>query len=262
MIELFRREGRPLVIGHRGAAAIEPENTLRAFRRAVELGVDVIELDVLALRPGPLVVAHSDRLEEVTHGRVRGRFDGRGLEELRELAPNLPTFAEALEWFAAEAPETGIQVDLKLRDRQDEVARLLERHGLAGRAVVSSVDPAALRAVSRVSSRIRLGLTYPEDRLSVSRRRYMWPVVRAGLASLRASVPPRLPRMLRQAGAGALMLQHRLVSRAAVERAHSLAVPVLAWTVDDPADVERVIAAGVDGVITNDPGRLLATLAP
>jgi glycerophosphoryl diester phosphodiesterase len=57
------------------------------------------------------------------------------------------------------------------------------------------------------------------------------------------------------------MLQHRLVSRAAVDRAHSLDVPVLAWTVDEPADVARVIEAGVDGVITNDPGMLLATLA-
>jgi glycerophosphoryl diester phosphodiesterase len=261
MIELFRRDGRPLVIGHRGAAAVEPENTLRGFRRAVELGVDLVEFDVLALRDGPLVVAHSDRLEEVTHGRAHGRVDGRGLEELRELAPQLATFAETLEWFAAEAPHTGIQVDLKLRGREHEVASLLEGHGLAARTVVSSVAPAALLAVARASPRVRIGLTYPEDRLSVSRRRYMWPVVRAGLASLRASVPPRLPRMLSRAGAGALMLQHRLVSRAAVDRAHSLDVPVLAWTVDEPADVARVIEAGVDGVITNDPGMLLATLA-
>jgi glycerophosphoryl diester phosphodiesterase len=58
------------------------------------------------------------------------------------------------------------------------------------------------------------------------------------------------------------MLQHRLVSSAAVERAHGVGVPVLAWTVDDVADVERVTAAGVDGVITNDPRILLATLAP
>jgi glycerophosphoryl diester phosphodiesterase len=58
------------------------------------------------------------------------------------------------------------------------------------------------------------------------------------------------------------MLQHRLVTPAAVERAHAVGVAVLAWTVDDPADVARVTSAGVDGVITNDPRILLATLAP
>jgi glycerophosphoryl diester phosphodiesterase len=262
MIDLFRRDGRPLVVGHRGAAAIEAENTLAAFRVAAKLGVDVIEFDVLALERGPLVVAHSDDLAEATHGAAQGRFGGHTLEELRRLAPQLPTLDEALTWFAEEAPQVGIHVDLKLRVRLDEVAALLEGHGVAGRAVVSSVHPDALHAVARASSRVRVGLTYPEDRLGVSRRRYMWPVVRAGLACLRASVPPRLPAMLRRAGAGALMLQHRLVSSAAVARAHAVGVPVLAWTVDELADVERVTAAGVDGVITNDPRVLLATLAP
>jgi glycerophosphoryl diester phosphodiesterase len=86
--------------------------------------------------------------------------------------------------------------------------------------------------------------------------------VHLGLASLRASVPPRLPGKLRRAGATALMLQHKLVTRAAVSRAHALGVAVLAWTVDERADVERVSEAGVDGVITNDPRMLLAKLAP
>ena len=68
--------------------------------------------------------------------------------------------------------------------------------------------------------------------------------------------------MVRNSGAQALMLQHRLVSRAVIRAAHELGVPVLAWTVDDAPDISRVLAAGVDGVITNDPGRLLATLPP
>ncbi len=262
MIDLFRRHERPLVVGHRGAAAIAPENTLDAFRAAAALGVDVVEFDVLALERGPLVVAHSDRLEEVTHGAAQGRVGDRTFWELREIAPALPTLDEALAWFVAEAPRIGIQVDLKGRDRVDEVATLLVRHGVAERAVVSSVHPEVLWAVARVSSRIRLGLTYPEDRLGVSRQRFMRPLVRASLAILRASVPRRLPGMLRRADAGALMLQHRLVTPAAVEQVHALGVPVLAWTVDDPADAERVSEAGADAVITNDPRMLLATLAP
>ena len=68
VIELERRDGRVLRIGHRGAALVEPENTLRSFRAAVELGVDLVEFDVLDLPRGPLVIAHSDHLDEVSHG--------------------------------------------------------------------------------------------------------------------------------------------------------------------------------------------------
>ena len=207
------------------------------------------------------MVAHSDRLEEISHGVARGRVGERTLAELREIAPELLTLDEALAWFADEAPSVGIQVDLKVRTRLDEVATSLEGHGVAERAVVSSVHPDALLAVARVSSRVRLGLTYPDDRLSLSRRRLLLPVVRAGLTGLSVSLPPRLPGMLRCAGAGALMLQHRLVTSAAVERAHSVGVPVLTWTVDDPEEVERMDAAGVDGLITNDPRIVMATLA-
>ena len=262
MIDLFRRDGRPLVVGHRGAAALAPENTIAAFQAAVELGVDLVELDVLALERGPLVVAHSHRLEEITHGAAYGLVGDRTLADLRELAPELPTFEETLAWFAGEAPNVGIHVDLKLRTRLDELAGMVESHGLAERVVVSSVHTDDLHAVARASSRIRLGLTYPEDRMTLSRHHSLRPVVRAALEGLRVSLPLRLPGMLRRAGAGAVMRQHRLVTSDAVAKAHAFGVPVLAWTVDEHADAERVIAAGVDAVITNDPRILLATLAP
>ena len=105
-----------------------------------------------------------------------------------------------------------------------------------------------------------VGITYPEDKLSISRKPYLWPIVSLGLTSMRASVPYRVPRLARRAGAGAVMLQHRLVTRSSVERAHAVGLPVLAWTVDEPADLERVEEAGVDGVITNDPRIFVATL--
>jgi glycerophosphoryl diester phosphodiesterase len=261
LIELGRRSGRPLVIGHRGAAAAAPENTLRSFRRAVELGVDLVEFDVIALLHGPLVVAHSDRLEEVTHGALTGRIGALGLEQLKQAAPELPTLDDALAFFSAEATSVGLHVDLKLTTRLDEVAASLARHRLVGRTVVSSFEAPSLRAIAREAPQLRIGFTYPEDRLGVSRRPWLHPAVRAGLGALRASVPYRLERMLTRAGASAVMLQHRLVTRAAVRRAEALGASVIAWTVDDQRDLERVLAAEVDGIVTNDPAWLLATLA-
>jgi glycerophosphoryl diester phosphodiesterase len=260
MIELSRRERGPLRIGHRGAAALAPENTLRAFRAAVEVGVDLIEFDVLDLPRGPLVLAHSDHLDEVTHGAASGRVRELSLAALHAVAPELPTFDEALAFFVDEAPGIGLHIDLKLRTRLDELAAAIVRHGLEARTVVSGVHIASLQAVGRAAPRVRVGVTYPEDRLSISRKPYLWPIVSLGLATMRASVPLRLPRLARRAGAGAVMLQHRLVTESSVSTAHAAGLPVLAWTVDEPADLERVVAAGVDGVITNDPRIFVATL--
>jgi glycerophosphoryl diester phosphodiesterase len=125
---------------------------------------------------------------------------------------------------------------------------------------VSSVHVPSLKALAGAAPCVTVGITYPEDKLSISRKPYLWPVVSLGLASMRASVPVRLPRLARRAGASAVMLQHRLVTAASVRRAHAVGLPVLAWTVDDPADLRRVEEAGVDGVITNDPRIFVATL--
>jgi glycerophosphoryl diester phosphodiesterase len=254
MIELHRSAGAPVLrIGHRGAAHLAPENTLRSLRAAAEHGVDLIEFDVLDLPRGPLVLAHSDRLDEVSHGVATGSVRARTLEELREVAPELPALEEALAFFADEAPDVGLHVDLKLTTRLDELAVALRRFGLERRTVVSSFHTPSLHAVARHAPSVRIGFTYPEDRLGVARRRALRPVVRLGLSSLRTAVPALVPRMIRRARAEALMLQYALVTRRAVEAAHARGVAVLAWTVDDPADLERVLAAGVDGVITNDP---------
>jgi glycerophosphoryl diester phosphodiesterase len=260
MIELRRREGAVLRIGHRGAAALAPENTLRSFRAALAVGVDLIEFDVLDLVRGPLVLAHSDHLDEVSHGAASGRVRRLSLAALRDVAPELPTLDEALAFFADEAPHVGLHVDLKLRVRLDELAASVRRFGLESRTVVSGVHVPSLRAVARAAPRVKVGITYPEDRLSISRKPYLWPVVSLGLTSMRASVPFRVPRLARRAGASAVMLQHRLVTESSVGRAHAAGLPVLAWTVDEPDELARVVACGVDGVITNDPRIFVATL--
>src|SRR5262245_63330112 len=91
----LRAGAGPLRVGHKGAAALEPENTLRSLARAVELGCDLVEFDVLALLDGTLVLAHSDDLYEVSHGAARGPVRPLALEQLRAVAPEPPTLDEA-----------------------------------------------------------------------------------------------------------------------------------------------------------------------
>jgi glycerophosphoryl diester phosphodiesterase len=255
VIDLRRRDGAPVLkIGHRGAASLAPENTLRAFRAAVSLGVDLVEFDVLDLPRGPLVVAHSDRLDEVSHGAASGSVRALTLEELREVAPELPTLDDALAYFADEAPAVGLHVDLKLTTRLDEVADAIDRHALSGRTVVSSFHVPSLKAIAAHAPALLRGFTYPEDRYGVSKRPALKPAIRIGTLALRRALVARIPAMIERAGAAALMLHHAVVSAAAVERAHAAGAAVWTWTVDDPDELARLDAAGVDAVISNDPG--------
>jgi glycerophosphoryl diester phosphodiesterase len=240
-----------LRVGHRGAAALAPENTLRSFEAALACGVDAIEFDVLDLVGGPLVVAHSNDLAEVSHGAAAGSVRECSLEELREVAPELPTLDEALAFLAGR--DVGLHVDLKLTTRLGEVADALARNGLSERAVVSSFHLASLAAFADHAPRVPIGFTYPEDRYGVSRRRALRPAIRLGTLALRRAVVARIPAMIERAGAAALMLHHAVVSAAAVERAHAAGAAVWAWTVDDRAELARLEAAGVDAVISNDP---------
>jgi glycerophosphoryl diester phosphodiesterase len=267
-MRLLRGDGPPLRVGHRGAALLAPENTLRSFEAALAAGAEAIEFDVLDLLDGPLVLAHSNDLLEVSHGAAAGTVRDRTLGQLREVVPELPTLDDALA-FLAERPQVVVHVDLKLTTRLDEVARALARHRLEERTVVSSFHLPSLVATAQLAPRVGIGFTYPEDRHGVARHRVFHPAIRAGTRGLRRVLPRRVRAMAARAGAHALMLHHAVVSAAAVERAHDAGVAVWAWTVDTPGDLRRMLVAGVDAVITNDPrifvtdpSRPLATLRP
>jgi glycerophosphoryl diester phosphodiesterase len=229
-VKLFREDGPFLRVGHRGAAALAPENTLRSFEAALACGVDAIEFDVLDRGDGPLVLGHS----------------------VAELGPEPATLDEALEFLARH--EVAAHVDLKLTTRLDEVADAIDRHALSGRTVVSSFHVPSLKAIAAHAPALLRGFTYPEDRYGVSKRPALKPAIRIGTLALRRALVARIPAMIERAGAAALMLHHAVVSAAAVERAHAAGAAVWTWTVDDPDELARLDAAGVDAVISNDPG--------
>jgi glycerophosphoryl diester phosphodiesterase len=233
----LRRDGRPLAIGHKGAAALAHENTLASFRAAVDAGVDVIEFDVLELRGG-LLLGHSER----------------------ELPAEPVAFDAALEWLRGES--CGLHVDVKGGGLEARIVEALERHGLAERAYVSTVSAESLRRFAALAPELPRALSYPDDRLGLSRWQLGAPFVAAGLAALRLALPLRIGGLLERAHATVASLNHSLLSRPTVERCHALGVPVVAWTVDDPGRIEEVAALGVDAIVTNDPRVLLATLSP
>lgn len=261
MIEIGRRrDGRPLRIGHRGAAALVHENTLRSFRKAVEIGVDLVEFDVFELQGGELIVAHSNDLHEVSHGAHEGTVRDRSLVGLKELCPELPTLDEALAFFADEARDIGAHLDLKVHGREQDVVEALRRFGLQGRTLVSTFHFRSVRAVARLDSEIRVGITFPRSILGITESGRGTSIARGGLGALRRAMPLLAARVVSLSHGRALVLHHSVVGEAAVQRSHEKGVPVIAWTVDDPLDLARVDAAGVDAVVTNDPTIFASTL--
>jgi glycerophosphoryl diester phosphodiesterase len=262
MISLARRGRRPLCIGHRGAPALAPENTLSSFRAAVAHGVDLVEFDVLELHSGELVVAHSDDFAEVSHGAAVGTVRDRSLPALRELAPDLPTLGDALAFFADDATSVGLHVDLKSPAAVDALVAAVQRFGLAERTLVSSFHRGALRRIAALEPQLRAGVSFPEDRLRISHRRGSAPFIRAGLLVTRPVSPLLASALLGSSRASTLVLHHALVSSRTVRFAHARGVPVVAWTVDEERDLVRVDEAGVDAVVVNNPGLFVSTLEP
>ncbi len=224
--------GRPLVIGHRGAAAVAPENTLAALEAAVAAHVDLVEFDI---SPG-LRLGHS----------------------LDELPANAISLDDALEFLASQG--VGVHLDVKLPGYEVEVLEAIRRHGVAERAVISTAFAVSSRRFARLAPEVPRAIGYPRDRLGVSNLRWPGPLQRAGATALRQAMPVRVPVLLHWARSNTLSLHHTLCSRAAVATAHRLGAPVLAWTVNDERGVRRVAAAGVDGIVSDDPEMTLATL--
>jgi glycerophosphoryl diester phosphodiesterase len=253
LIQLRRPEGRFARVGHRGASALAPENTLQALELAVELGCDMLEFDVLDLADGTLVLAHSNDLREVSHGVARGRVRSRDLEGLRHVAPDLPTLDEALAFCADRLPGIGLQLDLKRLGTEAATVEAVRRHGVLDRSWISTFEARSLRRLAELEPELPRSYTLPRDRFGISKRGPLAPVVRAALGSIGASLPRRLPVLLARARAGAATLHYSIASKAAIDSAHEVDAAVYVWTVDDPRLAERLVRDGADGIITNDP---------
>ncbi|HZQ15343.1 MAG TPA: glycerophosphodiester phosphodiesterase [Gaiellaceae bacterium] len=230
-LELRRPAGRPLVIGHRGARLLAPENTFASFEAAVAAGVDLVELDVA---PG-LLVAHD------------------------EADAGAPSLDDVLAYLAAAG--VGAHVDLKQPGYEPEAVAAIRSHGLGERALVSTAFAASARTVRRIAPDLPVAIGYPRDRYGVSRLGWPAPLSRAGAAALRQAVPARVPLLLRASRATVLALHHTLCSPRAVAAAHRLGAPVLGWTANDEETVRRLVAAGVDGLVSDDPRVVRSTLA-
>lgn len=242
-----RSDKFPSVIAHRGARGHAPENTHAAFELAYEMGANGIELDVQACASGEIVVIHDETIDRTSNGH--GMVADLTLAELRTFdfgcffgeayaGQCIPTLEEVIDRLPA---RVSINIEIKNRGtktRGEEigVAELIRRADIYDRVIVSSFNPFVLRRMRRLDPRIPIAYLYEAK-----------PPLFLRPLPVRTLLKPQ-----------ALHPNHAVVTRKMVSAAHRRGYAVNVWTVNAVADMERLVACGVDSIITDFPDRLIA----
>jgi glycerophosphoryl diester phosphodiesterase len=164
---------------------------------------------------------------------------------------------EMLAFLAERAPEIGVLTDLKFAGKERALVEALRAHGFVERALACTSQVGTLQNLNRLEPKLARSRTYPRGRVYLGGHRTFIHVSGPVRWALRAALPYRARGLVEEAGASAMTLNYRVVTRATVERCHELGVAVFAWTANDPEIARRLDEVGVDGVITDDP-RILA----
>ncbi len=241
---------RPSIIAHRGSSAYAPENTLAAFKLAIEQGAHGIELDAKLTSDGQVVVIHDQTVDRTTNGT--GQVDRMTLAELQSLdagthfdasfkGERLPSLAQV---FASLGKHTFIMVELKNnstpRDALPEhVAALVQEFALETSVLLSSFNPIALCRVSRLLPEVPLGL------LTFGGKKGAWN---------RSWIGGLIPHQV-------LHPAWRDANRSLINKNHQRGYQVIPYVVNDKAVMQDLFSAGVDGIITDNPPLAIRTLA-
>lgn len=231
-----RTERRTLRIGHKGADAVVPGNTLASLRKAVELGADVVEFDAFPDADGTLRLAH-DAGDLLRH-------------------PDAPTVAEALTFMQRpELAHVGVNLDSKSVGDEQQIVDVLREHAMTDRTLVSTMEGPTLRELRRLDPALRLGRSVPRITRDWYSNRLTRPGLIAWVLAARRVLPPLLIRELRTGRIDAVMAHWGLLTPRFARQitAHG---ELYVWTVDDAERASAIAAMGVTGITSNDP-RLL-----
>lgn len=222
-----------LKIGHRGASAYAPENTLTAFRKALTLGADGMELDVHLCKSGEPVVIHDETVDRTTSGK--GLVAELTLSQLRSLGIGRDEHIPTLEQVLQLGKSLYYFIELKEAAAALPVAELVTKYIKQGwdskRLTVISFNHEALYLIAKNFPALSIGASFeqlPEDF-----------VARAKALNARAVIP-----------------HYQALTPEHIKQAHAAHVQVITWTVNEPEDIARLKAMRVDGLISDYPDRL------
>ncbi len=253
-IDEFMRLGeRTRVIAHRGFSGKAPENTLVAVRRAIELGADMVEIDVSLTRDGHVVVLHDETLDRTTDGE--GLLSAATLEEVRKLdagswfssefaGEKVPTLAEVLDLVRGRIL---LNIEIKGEAVSDEteggiadkVLRLVGDRDMKDEIVISSFEPEALRQARELDPHVKTASLYNRE-------------LHSGMGPV---------EVMDAVGSNGFNLSSKGITAEIVGLCHDAGRPVAVYTVNEKAEMKRQIALGVNALFTDRPDRMLEVLA-
>jgi len=215
-----------LKVGHRGARAYEPENTLRSFSKAIELGVDAMELDVRKTLDDHLVVIHDADVKRTTNGE--GLVSELTLKEIKvfstEKDEKIPTLDEALDFLDNKVK---VFVELKEAGSEEQVLALVHKKKLTENVIIVSFLEDALRKVRELDAKVETGLIYAKHK-----------------NPLKAAL---------ELQAQWLLAFYRFTHTANVQKAHENGLKVVVWTVNTPEEAAEMLKKGVDAIASDKP---------
>lgn len=236
------------IITHRGANKYAPQNTLHAFKRAVEIGTDGFETDVHITKDGEVVLCHNYTIDETSTGK--GNISDKILAELKSYdfgsyfskkfqGTEIPTLDEFLS-FVETTDISVLNIEIKSPKENEtgivkKTIEAVKEHGLFDRLLISSFDPKLLVEAKEIDKKCKTGFLYAPNHF-ITYTMFWRPVAFA-----------------KSIGADALHPQFLYVDKNYVKKAHDAGIMVNPWTVDDPIFIDKLLRAGVDGIITDLP---------
>ena len=219
-----------LRIGHRGAKAYAPENTLTSFKKAIEIGVDAIELDVRKTKDKKLVVIHDADIKRTTNGK--GLVADFTLKEIKsfiaEGGEKIPTLEEALDFLDKKVK---VIIEFKELGVEEQVLLAIHERHLEKNVIITSFLEDALKKVRELDKEVETGLIYAKH-----------------------SNPLKAALELK---ANYLVALYRFIHTANVQKAHLNGLKVIVWTINTPEEVEEFAKKGVDGIASDKPEILM-----
>ncbi|MBI4739089.1 hypothetical protein HY772_06025 [Candidatus Woesearchaeota archaeon] len=234
MVEISGKHMRILVVGHRGCAGLEPENTIRGFKRAAKLGCDAIEMDIRLTKDGVPVIMHDTTLDRTTNGK--GWLAEKTLAQLKNVrcadGKPVPTLQDVID---AVGDKTFLVLELKDEGTAQPVLETLKQNCVSRNVELSSFWHRELLLAKKLDPKISTGVII-------------------------SGCPIRPDEIARKASAGRMHACHWYINKGFVNALHEKKIFVDAWVVDEEPWISRAASFGVDAITSNRPDHLLKAL--
>jgi glycerophosphoryl diester phosphodiesterase len=227
---------KPLIIGHKGANKIAPENTLAAFKKAIELNADYVEFDIHRTKDGEIVIIHDVDTEGITG--IKKVIRETSLEELRTLdfgnGEKIPTLQELVD---VAKNKLNLQPKIKTSGLVKDLANILIKNDLVETSIISSINITELIKLHEIAPGFKLGYLIPSQLTKFKiLKRYIQKAIYNGFYAIHP--------------------YYSSVDKELVDFSHENGLKINVWTVNETEEMERLIDLGVDGIITDDIGLL------